>query len=116
MAPVFLLQSEQADIRLQDIVVRLLAVEKRDFSDDATLKRSGKNLKHIVIIPIYTEPYDVIEENILALLANDYMYMENITLLLATESRAPDAEEHGRKIKEKHGKKGVNIVNIVHPE
>ena len=85
--------------------LKLLAIEKRDFSEDPTLKRSGKNLKHIVIIPIYTEPYDVIEENVLALLANDYMYMENVTILLATESRAPDAETHAKKIQKEHGNK-----------
>lgn len=85
--------------------LRLLAVEKRDFSTDMTIKRSAKNLKHLVIIPIYTEPYDVIEENVLALLANDYLYMENVTILLATESRAPDAESHAKRIQKEHGDK-----------
>lgn len=72
--------------------LKLLAVEKKDFSRDSNIERSGKDLKHIVIIPIYTEPYDVIEENILSILKNDYAYMENITILLATEERAPDAK------------------------
>lgn len=96
--------------------LRLLRMEKQDFSNNVLIRRNGKNLKHIVIIPIYTEPYDVIEENILSILANEYMYMENITVLLATESRAPDAEAHAKKIMKEHGNKGITIVNVVHPD
>lgn len=70
--------------------LKLLQYEKRDFSHDQTIERSGKNLKHIVIIPIYTEPYDVIEESVLSVLATEYQYIESITILLATEARAPE--------------------------
>lgn len=45
---------------------------------------------------------------------NDYLYMENITILLATEARAPDAESHARKIIENYGRE-IHIENIVHP-
>ncbi len=96
--------------------LRLLWVEKYDFREDSVVKRVGKTLKHIVIIPIYTEPYDVIEENILAILANDYIYRESITILLATESRVPYAEDHAKKIIKIYGDKDINIVNITHPE
>jgi hypothetical protein len=57
----------------------------------------------------------VIEENILSLLATEYIYRDNITVLLATEVRAPDAETHAKAIIANHGNKGINIVNIVHP-
>jgi hypothetical protein len=43
------------------------------------------------------------------------MYMENVTILLATEARAPGAEDHAQKIIEKYGHGKVNIRNIVHP-
>ena len=95
--------------------LKLLAVEKKDFSRDITIERSGKDLKHIVIIPIYTEPYDVIEENILSILKNDYAYMENITILLATEERAPDAKWHAEKIIKNYENSWIKIVNIIHP-
>jgi Glycosyl transferase family group 2 len=93
----------------------LLSLEKRDLSHDPIIVKWGKSLEHIVIVPIYTEPYDVIEENILSLLATEYLYRENITVLLATEARAPDAETHAQNIIANHGNKGINIVNIVHP-
>jgi hypothetical protein len=57
----------------------------------------------------------VIEENILSLLATEYLYRENITVLLATEARAPDAETHARTIIANYGNKGINIVNVIHP-
>jgi Glycosyl transferase family group 2 len=95
--------------------MRLLSLEKRDLSRDPVIVKWGARLQHIVIVPIYTEPYDVIEENILSLLATEYLYRENITVLLATEARAPDAETHARNIIANHGSKGINIVNIIHP-
>lgn len=96
--------------------IRLLAIEKKDYKNDLHIIRGGKHLQHIVIIPIYTEPYDVIEENVLALLANDYLYPENITILLATESRVPEATIHAERIQREHGDKGMKIINIVHPD
>ena len=51
-----------------------------------------------MIVPIYTEPYDVIEENIIAILETEYAYKHNITVLLATEARAPHGTEHAERI------------------
>lgn len=53
------------------------------------MQAEAKSVRHVVIVPIFTEPYDVIEENVAAIVANDYPFMENITVLLATESRVP---------------------------
>jgi cellulose synthase/poly-beta-1,6-N-acetylglucosamine synthase-like glycosyltransferase len=94
--------------------LKLLKMEKKDFKKSEIIEKWGKNLRHIVIIPIYTEPYDVIEESVLSIMRNDYKYMENVTILLATESRAPYAEEHASRILKNHGEK-IHIVNIVHP-
>lgn len=95
--------------------IRLLKLEKKDMKNDPIVLKNGKNLKHIVIIPIYTEPYDVIEENITSLLAAEYSFPENITLLLATEARAPEAKDHAEKIIKNYGNGAICIVNIVHP-
>lgn len=95
---------------------KLLKIEKKDYTNSPLIRQSAKHLKHVVIIPIYTEPYDVIEENVVALLANDYTFRENITILLATEARVPDAIENAEKIIAVYGNKGMQIVNIVHPE
>jgi hypothetical protein len=94
--------------------IKLLKFAKISFRNDPLIEKDGKNLKHIVIIPIYTEPYTVIEEAVLSLGRNDYRYMENVTILLATEARAPDAENHANEIITHYGTK-LDIINIVHP-
>jgi cellulose synthase/poly-beta-1,6-N-acetylglucosamine synthase-like glycosyltransferase len=90
-------------------------MEKRNFKDNTLIEYGGKNLEHIIIIPIYTEPYDVIEEAVLSVIGNDYRYKENLTILLASESRAPHAVEHANEIIKQHGTK-IQIINIVHPD
>jgi cellulose synthase/poly-beta-1,6-N-acetylglucosamine synthase-like glycosyltransferase len=55
-----------------------------------------------VIVPIYTEPYNVIEENIIAIQATYYPYQKNIVVLLATEARAPDGASHAERIIREH--------------
>ena len=56
----------------------------------------------------------MIEEAVLSIITNEYQYMENVTIILATEARAPDAESHAKKIIASHGEK-IHIVNILHP-
>lgn len=96
--------------------IALLRTNKRDYSDYPVILGEAKHLKHIVIVPIYSEPYDVIAENIASIIANDYPYKENITVLLATEERGPGAIENADKIVADYsGTSLVRIVNVVHP-
>ena len=95
--------------------IKLLKLEKTDWLKDKIVTRWAKKLKHIIIVPIYTEPYNVIEENIRAIENTYYPYKKNITILLATEARAPDGKDHAEKIIQKFRNSGINIVNIVHP-
>jgi hypothetical protein len=95
--------------------IRLLKLEKKDWSRDTIVSKWGKNIKHIVIVPIYTEPYNVIEENIIALRNTVYPYKQNIVVLLATEARAPDGQKHAEQIIQEYNGKWIEIVNIIHP-
>lgn len=96
--------------------ITLLRTNKRDYSDYPVILDEAKRLQHIVIVPVYSEPYDVIAENIASIIANDYPYRENITVLLATEERGPGAMENADKIVADYsGTSPVKIVNIVHP-
>lgn len=67
-------------------------------------------------MPIFTEPYDVIEENILAITRNEYPYLENVTVLLATEARVPEAEGNAARIIERFKDSPIEIVNVPHPD
>ena len=94
--------------------LKLLKMEKRDFKENTLILSAAKELEHIIILPIYTEPYDVIEESVLSIANNNYPYLDKVTILLATEERAPHANSHAEKIIEHHGSK-IQIVNILHP-
>jgi len=67
--------------------IKLLKINKKDYIKTKVIKEDAKNLKHVVLVPIYSEPFSVIEENILSIIHNDFPYKENITVILATEER-----------------------------
>jgi hypothetical protein len=67
--------------------LKLLKVNKKDYLKTKVIKEEAKNLIHVVIVPIYSEPFDVIDENIQSIMHNDFPYKENIIVLLATEER-----------------------------
>jgi hypothetical protein len=93
----------------------LLDYGRRNFNENEILLKSGAHVHHVVVVPIYTEPYDVIEDNVNAILANDFPFMDRITVLLATESRAPEAEEHSKAIIAKFSREKIEIVSVIHP-
>lgn len=93
----------------------LLDYNSRNFQKNVILLENAKHIRHVIIIPIYTEPYDVIEDNVNAILANEYPFMDMVTILLATEARAPQAESHAKAIIQKFKKSKIEIVNVVHP-
>lgn len=96
--------------------IELLDYDKMDMANNELVKENGEHIKHVVVVPIYTEPYDVIEENVTAIIANDYPHMQNIVVVLATEARAPEAESHAAKIIENFKNSPIEIFNIVHPD
>lgn len=96
--------------------IELLGYGYRSFEDNEILLNGGKDIQHVVVIPVYTEPYEVIEENIEAIMEGDYPFMENITIVLATEERAEDGKEKSERIvKNWNGKRKIRIISIVHP-
>ena len=95
--------------------VQLLSFNKKDLRDSEIFQAEAKKVHHVVIVPIYTEPFDVIEENILSILDNDYPYMERVTVLLATEARATDSQKHAAAIISRFQDAPIEIVNVMHP-
>lgn len=96
--------------------ITLLRTNKRDYSGTAIIRDKAKDLQHIVIVPIYSEPFDVIDDNIRSIIKNSYPYKHNITVLLATEARGPNAIEDAEAIVEKYKDAEIHIVNVVHPD
>lgn len=95
--------------------ITLLKTNKKDFLKTDVIQKEAKNLNHIIIIPFYNEPYDVIEDNVNGIIHNDYPYKENIFILLAPEERGKNAVGIAERILEKFGDSGVEIFSIPHP-
>ncbi|MDP2103597.1 MAG: glycosyltransferase family 2 protein [Candidatus Gracilibacteria bacterium] len=95
--------------------ITLLKTNKKDFLKTSVIQNGAKNLHHIIIIPFYNEPYDVIEDNVNAIIRNDYPYKENIIILLAPEERGKKAVSIAEKILKQFANKGVEIFSIPHP-
>lgn len=68
-----------------------------------------------MIVPIYTEPREVIDDAVASLVNTEYLYRENIVILLATEERASEAKKHAEFVIEKYKNQNIEIINIVHP-
>ncbi len=94
----------------------LLEYKSADLSENEILLEHAPQIRHVIIVPIYTEPYDVIEENVQSIVDNTYPHLERVTILLATESRVPDAALHAANIIKHFQKSPVEIVNVIHPE
>lgn len=59
-------------------------------------------VNHILIIPVSTEPYSILERT-LKHLAGQELPTKNIFLCIATEERSPAGEGHAQKLKEEFG-------------
>lgn len=79
-----------------------------------------RNLKHehiwhLVLLPYYTEPYEVIERTIEALLAAGADSKRMIIVLASEERGGVQAEESARRIKEKYGSRFGYLMVTTHP-
>jgi cellulose synthase/poly-beta-1,6-N-acetylglucosamine synthase-like glycosyltransferase len=75
-----------------------------------------ENLYHLVLIPIYKEPADVMSKTLDALIAQDYPHKKRIIIVFALEERA--GEEHHavmRKLKSRYESEFYAIWDFYHP-
>ncbi|MDE1970646.1 MAG: glycosyltransferase family 2 protein [Patescibacteria group bacterium] len=70
---------------------------------------------HLVILPMYNEPFEVVQESMEALLATKYP-QEKMIIVLGLEERAGEAaREVGQRIKEAYGVRFSHFVISHHP-
>lgn len=94
----------------------LLRLNRTDFRESEIMQAESGSVRHVVIVPIFTEPYDVIEENVAAIAANEYPHLDKVTVLLATEARVPEAEGNAARIIERFKDSPIEVVNVSHPD
>lgn len=83
------------------------------------LKQINKNwneIYHLIIFPMYKEPYEVVYESFLSLKKANYP-KEKFIVILATEERAgEEAQKVAQKIKEQFEKKFFKFLITIHPQ
>ncbi|MCL5006601.1 MAG: glycosyltransferase family 2 protein [Patescibacteria group bacterium] len=83
--------------------------------DPRTAERWGE-IYHLIILPMYKEPLEIVEESFERLLQADYP-KEKMLVVLAEEARAGEgAKEVGRRIGEKYGGKFFQFLVTSHPD
>lgn len=93
----------------KNIRVNWLYQLKKEFPHD------WEKLRHLVILPMYREPYDVIKESFESLADVNYP-MEKFIVVLAAEEKAGDgALETAKRIEKEFGHKFFKFLVTLHP-
>jgi len=85
------------------------------------LARGGRgggwqDIYHLIILPFYKEPLEVIDETLKSLLAANYPNDKFIVVLTAEERAGEEARETGQRIKEKYKDKFFSFLLTAHPQ
>lgn len=77
--------------------------------------RAGSHILHLVIIPFYDEPYELLKETVSALGVSEWD-TKRIAVVLASESRAPQGRAIGERLAAEYADKFFSILVTAHPE
>lgn len=76
---------------------------------------SWEEVRHLVILPMYTEPYELVRESFRSLAAADYP-LHTFDMVLALEERAGSGpQETARRIEEEFGPRFGSFLATTHP-
>ncbi|MBI2592937.1 MAG: glycosyltransferase family 2 protein [Candidatus Colwellbacteria bacterium] len=80
------------------------------------LKKPWEQIYHLVIFPMYKEPYSVIEESLYSFSRVNYLLDKFIVVLGIEERAGQEAEEVAKKIKKEFGGQFCEFLITVHPK
>ena len=76
-----------------------------------------QKIKHLIILPMYNEPYALIRESFITLAKSNYPIKKDFFVVLATEkSGGSDAQETAKKIKGEFENEFFEFLITVHPD
>ncbi len=79
------------------------------------VNRQLPDIYHLVILPMYKEPYNVVEQTFEKLVGANYPLDKIIVVLVAEEKGGAEAKKTAQKIKENFGGKFFKFLIAVHP-
>lgn len=75
-----------------------------------------RDIYHLVILPFYKEPFDVIDETFKSLLASNYPKDKFIVVVTAEERAGEEPQKIMQEIKKKYGKEFFAFLTTTHPK
>ncbi|MFZ5365776.1 MAG: glycosyltransferase [Patescibacteria group bacterium] len=92
---------------------RIKASEALDWLGEAKVFPDWKKVHHVIIVTTYKEPLHTIERTLNSITNQDFP-LKQITVVLATEARDPQAPQKAKIIKKTFAKKFANFFVTVH--
>ena len=77
--------------------------------------KNWKNIYHLIILPMYKEPLEIVRETFQALLKTDYPKNRMIIVLAIEERAGEQAEKMAKKIEKEFGKNFFRFLITCHP-
>jgi len=77
--------------------------------------KNWKDIYHVVVLPMYKEPYGVVKDSMQALLNTDYPKEKFIVILAQEERGGQEIKEMGEKIEQEFGDKFFKFIVTTHP-
>jgi len=87
-----------------------------DWMSKVKEQKDWQRIHHLLILPFYQEPFEVIEKTLQALIDSDYP-KDKMTVILGAEERAGElAQENIKKAKSKFGQSFYKFMTTTHPK
>ncbi|MDP3015320.1 MAG: glycosyltransferase family 2 protein [bacterium] len=77
--------------------------------------RNWSNVYHLIILPMYKEPYEVVKESFESLIKTNYPKDKFIVVLATEEQGGEPAQETAKKIQQEFGNKFFKFLIATHP-
>ncbi len=77
---------------------------------------SWRDIYHLVVLPMYKEPLDIVEQTFSSIVKTDYPKDRMIVVLAPEEKAGDEAQQIAQKIKEKFGNEFFKFEIITHPQ
>jgi len=110
----WLLKTVYLSLHLRATFSKMRQVTKTNWLEK--LGNTGKHVYHLIILPMYKEPYQVVRESFESLANANYPKDKFIVVLALEERAGAEAQETAKKIEHEFGNKFSSFLTTTHPQ
>ncbi len=92
---------------------RILFAQKQPFFKWLEKNKTAAELIHLIVIPNYKEPIEILRKTLKSIVDSDYPYKKNIYAVLAFEEREEEAKNKFRQLKKEFSGR-LNMISTYH--